>query len=43
VKGVVESRWAVVNADELSYKSGLSVGDQNTAKAALTAMGVVVR
>lgn len=43
VKGVMQCRRSVVNGDELSFKSTVSAAEKVAAKAALTAMGVVVR
>ncbi len=43
VKGVIETRRAKVNGAELVFKSTLSAAEQAAGKAALTAMGVVVR
>lgn len=43
VKGVLEVRRAQVNGAELTFKSTVSVAEQAVGKAALTAMGVVVR
>jgi hypothetical protein len=43
LKGVIESRWAVVNAAELSWKSTVSAAQKIDGQQALTALGVVVR
>jgi hypothetical protein len=43
IPGVIECRRAVVNGAELSFKSTVSAAEKVSAKAALTAMGVVVR
>lgn len=43
VKGVIVARRAIVNADELTWKSGLSAADKVAGKAALMALGVVPR
>lgn len=43
LRGVIEVRRAVVNGEELVWKSTLSTAQQAAGKAALTAMGVVVR
>lgn len=43
VDGVAEVRRAVVNGAELGFKSTVSAAEEASAKAALTALGVVVR
>lgn len=43
VRGVIEARRAVVNGAELTWKSTISAAEQAAGKAALTAMGIVVR
>lgn len=43
VRGVIECRDAVVNGEELGWKSTVSAAQRAAGKAALTAMGVVVR
>lgn len=43
VAGVIECRWATVNGAELTFKATISAAEKVSAKAALTAMGVVVR